>query len=206
MAPHLAVGTMRNDKMGEPCFYLMGQNQTTVCSLKSVPNPTWPPSYPLPNTHQTLPVFPSATLCPVCVCCSLSHSPHLCAPIWHMNPSTQSARLLLCPPHTRSWFMSLLITCSCSDSCMFLNEQRCCCCFVRLCVVLFSLLTKTKDNELFTLPAFNDFLGSCCVINNPDPQLAYIMYLLFAATVLFQPIAPIEWLTFFTSILDIVLC
>lgn len=37
MAPHLAVGTMRNDKMGEPCFYLMGQNQTTVCSQKSVP-------------------------------------------------------------------------------------------------------------------------------------------------------------------------
>lgn len=39
MTPHLAVGTMRNDKMGEPCFYLMGQNQTTVCSQKSVPNP-----------------------------------------------------------------------------------------------------------------------------------------------------------------------
>lgn len=38
MAPHLAVGTMRNDKMGEPCFYLMGQNQTTVCSQKSVPS------------------------------------------------------------------------------------------------------------------------------------------------------------------------
>ncbi|TNN38377.1 Membrane-associated guanylate kinase, WW and PDZ domain-containing protein 1 [Liparis tanakae] len=35
MAPHLAVGTMRNDKMGEPCFYLMGQNQTTVCSQHS---------------------------------------------------------------------------------------------------------------------------------------------------------------------------
>uniref|UniRef100_A0A3P9PQ33 Membrane-associated guanylate kinase, WW and PDZ domain-containing protein 1 n=1 Tax=Poecilia reticulata TaxID=8081 RepID=A0A3P9PQ33_POERE len=34
MAPHLAVGTLRNDKMGEPCFYLMGQNQTTVCSKK----------------------------------------------------------------------------------------------------------------------------------------------------------------------------
>lgn len=38
MAPHLTVGTMRNDKMGEPCFYLMGQNQTTVCSQKC-PNP-----------------------------------------------------------------------------------------------------------------------------------------------------------------------
>lgn len=41
MAPHLAVGTMRNDKMGEPCFYLMGQNQTTVCSqvCPSSPSP-----------------------------------------------------------------------------------------------------------------------------------------------------------------------
>uniref|UniRef100_A0A8C5N9W8 Membrane-associated guanylate kinase, WW and PDZ domain-containing protein 1 n=1 Tax=Gouania willdenowi TaxID=441366 RepID=A0A8C5N9W8_GOUWI len=39
MAPHLAVGTMRNDKMGEPCFYLMGQNQTTVCS-QVCPNPS----------------------------------------------------------------------------------------------------------------------------------------------------------------------
>ncbi|XP_077579381.1 membrane-associated guanylate kinase, WW and PDZ domain-containing protein 1-like isoform X10 [Stigmatopora nigra] len=33
MAPHLAVGTMRNDKMGEPCFYLMGQNQTTTAAM-----------------------------------------------------------------------------------------------------------------------------------------------------------------------------
>ncbi|XP_077445159.1 membrane-associated guanylate kinase, WW and PDZ domain-containing protein 1-like isoform X10 [Stigmatopora argus] len=33
MAPHLAVGTMRNDKMGEPCFYLMGQNQTTTAPM-----------------------------------------------------------------------------------------------------------------------------------------------------------------------------
>lgn len=31
MPPHLA-SCMRNDKLGEPCFYLMGQNQTTVCS------------------------------------------------------------------------------------------------------------------------------------------------------------------------------
>uniref|UniRef100_A0A8C9S8B0 Membrane-associated guanylate kinase, WW and PDZ domain-containing protein 1 n=1 Tax=Scleropages formosus TaxID=113540 RepID=A0A8C9S8B0_SCLFO len=31
VAPHLAA-CMRNDKLGEPCFYLMGQNQTTVCS------------------------------------------------------------------------------------------------------------------------------------------------------------------------------
>lgn len=45
MAPHLAVGTMRNDKMGEPCFYLMGQNQTTVCSQKSVPRPPTAPSH-----------------------------------------------------------------------------------------------------------------------------------------------------------------
>ncbi|CDQ75079.1 unnamed protein product, partial [Oncorhynchus mykiss] len=35
MAPHLAVGTMRNDKMGEPCFYLMGQNQTTKSDSES---------------------------------------------------------------------------------------------------------------------------------------------------------------------------
>lgn len=64
MAPHLAVGTMRNDKMGEPCFYLMGQNQTTVCSQKSVPlhSPChcFPFSYihpffqPMPPLHPTV--------------------------------------------------------------------------------------------------------------------------------------------------------
>ncbi|KAL1021542.1 hypothetical protein UPYG_G00014590 [Umbra pygmaea] len=40
MAPHLAVGTMRNDKMGEPCFYLMGQNQTTVDASHDRHSPT----------------------------------------------------------------------------------------------------------------------------------------------------------------------
>lgn len=50
MAPHLAVGTMRNDKMGEPCFYLMGQNQTTVCSQKSAMiHHTPPPPHPTPR-------------------------------------------------------------------------------------------------------------------------------------------------------------
>uniref|UniRef100_A0A6Q2ZGP0 Membrane-associated guanylate kinase, WW and PDZ domain-containing protein 1 n=1 Tax=Esox lucius TaxID=8010 RepID=A0A6Q2ZGP0_ESOLU len=40
MAPHLAVGTMRNDKMGEPCFYLMGQNQTTTPAMTgTLPHP-----------------------------------------------------------------------------------------------------------------------------------------------------------------------
>ncbi|XP_037130036.1 membrane-associated guanylate kinase, WW and PDZ domain-containing protein 1-like isoform X13 [Syngnathus acus] len=40
MAPHLAVGTMRNDKMGEPCFYLMGQNQTTTAAMTgTLPHP-----------------------------------------------------------------------------------------------------------------------------------------------------------------------
>uniref|UniRef100_A0A671X4W0 Membrane associated guanylate kinase, WW and PDZ domain containing 1 n=1 Tax=Sparus aurata TaxID=8175 RepID=A0A671X4W0_SPAAU len=40
MAPHLAVGTMRNDKMGEPCFYLMGQNQTTTAAVTgTLPHP-----------------------------------------------------------------------------------------------------------------------------------------------------------------------
>uniref|UniRef100_A0AAR2K3M9 Membrane-associated guanylate kinase, WW and PDZ domain-containing protein 1 n=1 Tax=Pygocentrus nattereri TaxID=42514 RepID=A0AAR2K3M9_PYGNA len=35
MAPHLAA-CLRNDKLGEPCFYLMGQNQTTVCRASFV--------------------------------------------------------------------------------------------------------------------------------------------------------------------------
>uniref|UniRef100_A0A3B3YHX7 Membrane associated guanylate kinase, WW and PDZ domain containing 1a n=1 Tax=Poecilia mexicana TaxID=48701 RepID=A0A3B3YHX7_9TELE len=40
MAPHLAVGTLRNDKMGEPCFYLMGQNQTTTAAVTgTLPHP-----------------------------------------------------------------------------------------------------------------------------------------------------------------------
>ncbi|CAL8325320.1 unnamed protein product [Merluccius merluccius] len=40
MAPHLAVGTMRNEKMGEPCFYLMGQNQTTTAAMTgTLPHP-----------------------------------------------------------------------------------------------------------------------------------------------------------------------
>uniref|UniRef100_A0A8D3AGV8 Membrane-associated guanylate kinase, WW and PDZ domain-containing protein 1 n=1 Tax=Scophthalmus maximus TaxID=52904 RepID=A0A8D3AGV8_SCOMX len=40
MTPHLAVGTMRNDKMGEPCFYLMGQNQTTTAAVTgTLPHP-----------------------------------------------------------------------------------------------------------------------------------------------------------------------
>lgn len=63
MAPHLAVGTMRNDKMGEPCFYLMGQNQTTVCSQKSAmihppPLTTRPPD-PLPSGHLSLLILSS---------------------------------------------------------------------------------------------------------------------------------------------------
>uniref|UniRef100_A0AAY4D8U7 Membrane-associated guanylate kinase, WW and PDZ domain-containing protein 1 n=1 Tax=Denticeps clupeoides TaxID=299321 RepID=A0AAY4D8U7_9TELE len=36
MAPHLTA-CMRNDKLGEPCFYLMGQNQTTVCKWTVTP-------------------------------------------------------------------------------------------------------------------------------------------------------------------------
>uniref|UniRef100_G8JLT3 Membrane-associated guanylate kinase, WW and PDZ domain-containing protein 1 n=1 Tax=Xenopus tropicalis TaxID=8364 RepID=G8JLT3_XENTR len=32
MIPPNIAACMRNDKLGEPCFYLMGQNQTTVCS------------------------------------------------------------------------------------------------------------------------------------------------------------------------------
>lgn len=35
MGPHLAA-CLRNDKLGEPCFYLMSQNQATVCRALSV--------------------------------------------------------------------------------------------------------------------------------------------------------------------------
>ncbi len=35
MGPHLAA-CLRNDKLGEPCFYLMGQNQATVCKGRFV--------------------------------------------------------------------------------------------------------------------------------------------------------------------------
>ncbi|KAJ8409283.1 hypothetical protein AAFF_G00234810 [Aldrovandia affinis] len=39
IAPHLAA-CMRNDKLGEPCFYLMGQNQTTTPAMTAtVPPP-----------------------------------------------------------------------------------------------------------------------------------------------------------------------
>lgn len=66
MTPHLAVGTMRNDKMGEPCFYLMGQNQTTVCSQKSVPIHSPPAvlcSFPV-LIHPSRPAHPDLnTLC-----------------------------------------------------------------------------------------------------------------------------------------------
>lgn len=32
MIPPNIAACMRNDKLGESCFYLMGHNQTTVCS------------------------------------------------------------------------------------------------------------------------------------------------------------------------------
>ncbi|XP_066501045.1 membrane-associated guanylate kinase, WW and PDZ domain-containing protein 1-like isoform X6 [Hoplias malabaricus] len=39
MAPHLAA-CLRNDKLGEPCFYLMGQNQTTTGPMTgTLPHP-----------------------------------------------------------------------------------------------------------------------------------------------------------------------
>ena len=66
MAPHLAVGTMRNDKMGEPCFYLMGQNQTTVCSQKSVPTHSPCHLFPFDLIHPTFQLIP--TWIPLCVC------------------------------------------------------------------------------------------------------------------------------------------
>uniref|UniRef100_A0A3P8R2J6 Membrane associated guanylate kinase, WW and PDZ domain containing 1a n=1 Tax=Astatotilapia calliptera TaxID=8154 RepID=A0A3P8R2J6_ASTCA len=64
MAPHLAVGTMRNDKMGEPCFYLMGQNQTTVCSQKSVPLHSPCHRFPFSYIHPFFqPIPPCIPLC-----------------------------------------------------------------------------------------------------------------------------------------------
>uniref|UniRef100_A0A672HWS1 Membrane-associated guanylate kinase, WW and PDZ domain-containing protein 1 n=1 Tax=Salarias fasciatus TaxID=181472 RepID=A0A672HWS1_SALFA len=66
MAPHLAVGTMRNDKMGEPCFYLMGQNQTTVCSQKSVPIHS--PCHFTPSLLSFPPAHPYLASYFVCVC------------------------------------------------------------------------------------------------------------------------------------------
>uniref|UniRef100_A0A8C2J788 Membrane associated guanylate kinase, WW and PDZ domain containing 1a n=1 Tax=Cyprinus carpio TaxID=7962 RepID=A0A8C2J788_CYPCA len=46
MGPHLAA-CLRNDKLGEPCFYLMGQNQATVCKGHSVCQPFLSPSHTL---------------------------------------------------------------------------------------------------------------------------------------------------------------
>uniref|UniRef100_A0A671RTR4 Membrane associated guanylate kinase, WW and PDZ domain containing 1a n=1 Tax=Sinocyclocheilus anshuiensis TaxID=1608454 RepID=A0A671RTR4_9TELE len=46
MGPHLAA-CLRNDKLGEPCFYLMGQNQATVCKGRSVCQPFLSPSHTL---------------------------------------------------------------------------------------------------------------------------------------------------------------
>uniref|UniRef100_A0A3Q3KJA5 Membrane-associated guanylate kinase, WW and PDZ domain-containing protein 1 n=1 Tax=Monopterus albus TaxID=43700 RepID=A0A3Q3KJA5_MONAL len=69
MAPHLAVGTMRNDKMEEPCFYLMGQNQTTVCSQKSVPVHSPSHLFPSSFTHPSFQLIPTCiSHFTVCVC------------------------------------------------------------------------------------------------------------------------------------------
>lgn len=77
MAPHLAVGTMRNDKMGEPCFYLMGQNQTTVCSQKSVPIHSPCHIFPFSFIHPSFQLIPTWVLLCVCVCARVSlHSVH----------------------------------------------------------------------------------------------------------------------------------
>lgn len=66
MAPHLAVGTMRNDKMGEPCFYLMGQNQTTVCSQKSVRIHYSCHNFPFDFVHPSSSSLPESHLLYVC--------------------------------------------------------------------------------------------------------------------------------------------
>lgn len=90
MAPHLAVGTMRNDKMGEPCFYLMGQNQTTVCSqvCPSSPSPlksflsilSTPSAHP--HLNSTLCICPWVCLLLVCMLPVLSCLNRRFAQLW----------------------------------------------------------------------------------------------------------------------------
>lgn len=110
MAPHLAVGTMRNDKMGEPCFYLMGQNQTTVCSQKSVPIhlpshlfltilSTLPSSSSLPASHFVC-VYVLACLHSVCalwfIMPDLKISLTSVNPYMHKPPASTSVRPEFC--------------------------------------------------------------------------------------------------------------
>lgn len=61
MGPHLSA-CLRNDKLGEPCFYLMGQNQATVCKGRSVS------ILPVTQSHVINPASAHA-----CCCLTRSH-------------------------------------------------------------------------------------------------------------------------------------
>lgn len=137
MAPHLAVGTMRNDKMGEPCFYLMGQNQTTVCSQVCPSSPyLFKLSFRLyPPLELILPWTPPCAFAPgfafllVCMLHVLSRlNRRLIQPPWNLpqcasglNNSDWSTLITCCclsklsrlpaAKHTFSFFFFILLCC-----------------------------------------------------------------------------------------------
>ncbi|XDV48240.1 hypothetical protein PO909_017689 [Leuciscus waleckii] len=79
MGPHLAA-CLRNDKLGEPCYYLMGQNQATVCKAQCVST--------LPITHKCV-LFPHPPSCHAFI--PLTYDPMLNGFIFPMDDARMHA-------------------------------------------------------------------------------------------------------------------
>lgn len=167
MAPHLAVGTMRNDKMGEPCFYLMGQNQTTVCSQKSAMiHP--PPSPPDPPTPCPLVIFlfwfsphPFVRSTRTCILLCLyvtKWTSFLSCRAW--NP-TFHITLYTHVERTRTNIMPPVIKCCCHSNLANFSKSP--------FIWFFFDFVDPNDTPHHIL--LNAFSGACVVIDNPAPHL-----------------------------------